>query len=104
MFTINDLVKRSSTNGTDAWDTSKYLNIWVCDLDRFGYATYPGNLFTIDHFSATVAPELDGVVIDFTTFGRPGLDARYGLGRTATHEIGHFFNLKHIWVENSVKS
>ena len=82
----------SSSGGQDAWDASKYLNIWVCEIDAggglLGYATIPG--------SAPAAE--DGVVIDYKYFGTEGTaTAPIDLGRTATHEVGHWFNLEHIW-------
>lgn len=89
-FPIGDQVKRASTGGEDAWDTSKYLNIWVCNLTGsiLGFATLPG----------TVNPALDGVVIGYKYFGTNGTaQAPYNKGRTATHEVGHWFNLLHIW-------
>ena len=33
-FSTNDGVKYSSSGGIDAWNTSEYLNIWVCDIKR----------------------------------------------------------------------
>ena len=89
-FSINDAVKRSSTGGKDAWPTNKYLNIWVCNLTNplLGFATLPG----------TVNADLDGVVIAYKFFGRTGVvEAPYNKGRTATHEVGHWLNLLHIW-------
>ncbi len=82
-------VKHSATGGTNAWDTSKYLNIWVCNLmdGLLGYAQFPGG-----------PADTDGVVILFSAFGRKGsAKAPYDLGRSATHEVGHFLNLFHIW-------
>jgi hypothetical protein len=89
-FTLNDnTVKTTGLGGQDPWPTGEYLNIWVCNLafDLLGYAQFPGGT------SAT-----DGVVISYKFFGRyhetrPPFD----LGRTATHEIGHWLNLRHIW-------
>ncbi len=89
-FGIGDGVKRSSTGGKDAWPTDKYLNIWVCDISNglLGFATLPG----------TVVPEVDGVVVSFRYFGTIGTaQAPYNKGRTATHEVGHWLNLLHIW-------
>lgn len=88
-FTDNDNVKFSSKGGDDAWDSKKYLNLWVCNLGSglLGYAQFPGGKVTTD-----------GVVIDYTAFGTTGAAAYpYNLGRTATHEIGHWLNLRHIW-------
>ncbi len=82
-------VKFKSKGGSNAWDTKKYLNIWVCKLEGslLGYAQFPGG-----------PSKTDGVVILNTAFGTNGSAATpFHLGRTATHEIGHFFNLRHIW-------
>jgi hypothetical protein len=82
-------MKYSSTGGQDAWNTSDYLNIWVCNLASglLGFATFPGgNSIT------------DGVVCDYAYFGNTGTAiSPYDLGRTATHEVGHWLNLYHIW-------
>jgi hypothetical protein len=88
-FGINDAVKSADTGGTDPWPTDRYLNMWACTLDGglLGYAQFPGG-----------PPETDGVVILNTAFGTTGMAASpFDLGRTATHEVGHFFNLYHIW-------
>jgi hypothetical protein len=83
-----DDVKFSTTGGVDSWPAERYLNVWVCPLDRvLGYAQFPGGP------AAT-----DGVVIQHSCFGTTGTAAPpFHLGRTATHEIGHFLNLYHIW-------
>jgi hypothetical protein len=88
--------KSASNGGYDNWDPTKYLNLWVCDLDGglLGFATFPSDLAT--------APQLDGVVIDFAYFGTTGTaTAPYNLGRTATHEVGHWLNLRHVWGDAS---
>jgi hypothetical protein len=87
----DDGVKYSSSGGIDAWNTSKYLNIWVCDLNSLnGYSTFPG------------APaSSDGIVVDFTKFGDIGTTADSSfVKRTTTHEIGHWLSLNHIWGDN----
>ena len=73
----------------DAWNTNDYLNIWVCNLASglLGFATFPGG-----------NASLDGVVCDYAYFGNIGTATPpYNLGRTATHEVGHWLNLYHIW-------
>ncbi|GHG61722.1 zinc metalloprotease [Streptomyces griseocarneus] len=92
---FTDEVKSASTGGHDAWPADKYLNIWVCPRifdpndpsEILGYAQFPGG-----------DPETDGVVIGHKFFGTSGTaTAPFNLGRTATHEVGHWLNLFHIW-------
>ncbi len=88
-WSSNDYVKYSSRGGDDAWPAGSYLNIWVCNLGGglLGYAQFPGG-----------ATATDGVVIGYNYFGRTGtLSAPFNKGRTATHEVGHWLNLRHIW-------
>ncbi|NRA97122.1 MAG: zinc metalloprotease, partial [Planctomycetes bacterium] len=88
-FSNNDNVKFAATGGHDAWPASQYLNIWVCDLGGglFGYAQFPGG-----------PANTDGVVNDYAYFGRIGTATYpFHLGRTCTHEVGHYLNLRHIW-------
>ncbi len=88
-FGTNDTVKSSQTGGADPWPSDKYLNIWVCNLGGglLGYAQFPGG-----------PPATDGVVILHAAFGTVGTaTAPYNLGRTTTHEVGHWLNLFHIW-------
>jgi len=83
----DDKMKFSSEMGDDAWDPKSYLNIWVCNLDRFaGYSSLPGG-----------EESKDGVVISYSVFGTAGTTAGYNLGKTAVHELGHWLNLKHLW-------
>ncbi len=88
-FGDNDAMKFRSRGGADAWPSKKYLNIWVCTLGGglLGYAQFPG-----------MPARTDGVVILNTAFGTSGTAAEpFNLGRTATHEVGHWLNLRHIW-------
>lgn len=88
-FGTDDAVKSSATGGTNPWPTKKYLNIWVCTLGGglLGYAQFPGG-----------PAKTDGVVILNTAFGTTGTASRpFNKGRTATHEVGHWLNLRHIW-------
>lgn len=89
-FSDDDAVKYASRGGHDAWTRDKYLNLWVCDMggDILGYAQFPGS-----------GPAgSDGVVIGYDCFGRTGAAAApFNKGRTATHEVGHWLGLYHIW-------
>ena len=86
--------KRTASGGMDAWPADQYLNLWtVPELfdpeqgDLLGYAQFPGG-----------KPETDGVVILHSAFGTSGTaHDPFNLGRTATHEVGHWLNLLHIW-------
>jgi len=100
VWNISDEVRLKSLS---YWDSEEYLNIWVCDLNGFlGYATFPES--DLGGLSDDVQnPNLDGVVVDYQAFGDIGTaKAPFHFGRTATHEIGHYLGLRHIWgdVEN----
>ena len=87
-WSTNDAMKKSAQGITPTSPTTK-LNIWVCNLGGgiLGYAQFPGG-----------SSSTDGVVIDDNAFGRTGTAAvPFNKGRTATHEIGHWLNLRHIW-------
>ncbi|MBK9730637.1 MAG: T9SS type A sorting domain-containing protein [Chitinophagaceae bacterium] len=87
-FSSNNNVKFAAQGGHDAWDRTKYLNIWVCDLGAslLGYAQFPGG-----------PANTDGVVLHYKYTGDIGATAPYQLGRSGTHEVGHWLNLYHIW-------
>jgi hypothetical protein len=93
---VRDDVKDPGSGGLAPWDPKRYLNLWVCALEggTLGYAQFPGG-----------PEETDGVVILSSAFGSGG-SARspFDLGRTATHEVGHYLNLSHIWGENRIPS
>lgn len=85
----NDAMKKSTQGGINPTSPTTKLNFWVCTIGGgiLGYAQFPGGA------SAT-----DGVVMDNNAFGTTGsVTAPFNLGRTATHEVGHWLNLRHIW-------
>jgi Pregnancy-associated plasma protein-A/Secretion system C-terminal sorting domain len=84
-------MKSGASGGIDPWPSTQYLNIWVCNLGAslLGFGTFPGG-----------PPAEDGIVLLNASVGgplSPGTATPFHLGRTATHEIGHWLNLKHIW-------
>ena len=90
-----DEMKFSSNGGSDVVSPSTHLNIWVCNIGGgiLGYAQFPGGS------SAT-----DGVVVGPQYFGSTGyLAAPFDEGRTTTHEVGHYLNLRHIWGDGRCK-
>ncbi|MAZ55811.1 MAG: hypothetical protein CMP54_02280 [Flavobacteriales bacterium] len=122
-----DEVKFSSSGGSDAWDTNKYLNIWVCNIGSldilglelgqvFGYAYPPTDIdqALIELSENQNVPDwptdmltneesVQGVVLHYTAVGRNNPTANddgmleNNEGRAAVHEIGHYLGLRHIW-------
>lgn len=87
----NDDMKKSTKGGINPTNPAENLNIWVCTLSNgiLGYAQFPGG-----------PASTDGVVILGSAFGTSATGATaapYNEGRTATHEVGHYLNLRHIW-------
>ena len=73
--------------GSEIWDSERYLNIYVCDMGEIaGYASAP----------FTAISSEDGVIINYKYFGAND-HPQFGLGRVCTHEVGHFFDLNHTW-------
>jgi hypothetical protein len=88
-FGLDDRIKSSAIGGDDPWDPDNYLNIWVGNLAGgvIGYSSVMGG-----------PKEKDGVVVAWNTFGTVGtVSPPFEKGRTATHEIGHWMGLRHIW-------
>ncbi|WP_016989110.1 zinc metalloprotease [Flavobacterium sp. ACAM 123] len=87
-FSTNDAMK-TANKGIAPTSPTTVLNMWSCNLGGgiLGYAQFPGG-----------SAATDGIVIDNNAFGRTGtVSGVYNLGRTASHEVGHWMNLRHIW-------
>ena len=115
-------LKTGSEGGSDARDPDKFLNIWICKIQPIsfggvtigqilGLAFPPNNLANWPPDTGAPAPEQDGVVLDYRIIGRnnPNTIAVPGgagnlvvRGRTATHEVGHYLGLRHIWGDGGV--
>lgn len=95
---LTNTVKPATT-----WDANRYLNIWVLEMEAgiLGIATFPAssglsglnNAETLATAGVAVGPATVGS--EFIPTG--GCSASFGKGRTLTHELGHFFGLRHIW-------
>jgi hypothetical protein len=95
---------RIAIKNSTVWDRDHYLNIWVAptigsDSDIIGFARVP---------TLSSHPDIadDGVNIKTSVFGGPGygVEIPYDMGRTTTHEIGHYFGLNHIATKNNTCS
>ena len=91
---LADTLKKSTI-----WNSDEYLNIWVLRLggsnsSTLGYSSLPP--FNFDPFT-------DGIVVDYKAFGKGPYDliAGYEMGRTTTHEVGHWLGLRHIWGDDN---
>lgn len=117
---IPNQVKQTAQGGSDAIDTDRYLNIWVCKIEPMeilffdagavlGFAYPPAGLSHWPQGASAPSKNLDGVVVDFRTFGKNGLTYNYPgrdplklQGRTLVHETGHYLGLRHIWGDGSL--
>jgi hypothetical protein len=99
-WTIND---QTTLKNLSNWPSDKYLNIWVCnESDYLGYAQFPETDLLPGLENASHSAATDGVVITYDAFGSINdgnfnLRSAYNRGRTCTHEVGHYFGLRHIW-------
>jgi len=97
----------STVKPNSIWNPNLYLNIWVAPLSNglLGYATFPNpGTSGIQGLSGTFGSSTtDGVVILNSSFGSIGTaqTGAYNKGRTATHEIGHWMGLRHIWGDSN---
>lgn len=91
------------------WAPKQYFNIWTVNFGGFigrnllGYAQFPSKSGLPGLYVNEGDAETDGVVIGYKYFGSsekgvfPNLNNTYNLGRTCTHEVGHWLGLRHIW-------
>ncbi len=92
---------RNNVKALSYWPSNQYLNMWVVNsIENSGGS--PGQVIGFAQFPGTGSPLTDGVVIKHDFMGNIGTAAGTGnAGRTATHEVGHWLNLRHIWGDNT---
>lgn len=91
---------RNNMKSVNQWDPTKYYNIWTvheipttAGSTLLGFAQFPYDLEN--------KPETDGVVVADPFFGNTGTATT--LGKTLTHETGHWLNLIHIWGDDDFR-
>jgi hypothetical protein len=96
-LTSEDPIKYQSMGGLDQWDPSSYLNLWIGDDEG------TGDILGYAHFPGTTPVAEDGVFINYISWGSSTCYTLpdYNKGRSATHEIGHYLGLMHIWGDDN---
>lgn len=110
-FTSESVVENQLKPQT-IWDPTQYFNIWVVKFGNtgnlggvLGYAQFPTGSTLLGLGGSPSTANTDGVIIDYRAFGSSSIAPgqyyqTYDKGRTATHEIGHYLGLRHIWGDN----
>lgn len=97
VFSPQTFNARDNVKALSYWPSNRYLNIWVVNSIANTNGS-PGQVIGFAQFPGTGPATTDGVVIKHDFMGSIGTASNSGNnGRTATHEIGHWLNLRHIW-------
>jgi hypothetical protein len=100
------LSRESEFKALSYWPAEDYLNIWIIKFQGFlGYAQFPISSGLPGLEDENDNRLIDGVILDYRVFGTSDagpfeLDNQYNKGRSATHEVGHFLGLRHIWADD----
>lgn len=92
VFTDNtvDVRDQHGFKALSYWNAYSYLNIWV--VQSLGGGGGGGTILGYAQFPGTGLMSTDGIAVIASRIGMGGQG-----GRTATHEVGHWLNLIHIW-------
>jgi len=108
-YNSNSSVETMKTN--TIWDPTQYMNMWTVKFGgsmggTLGYAQFPSNSGLSGLATNGGAANTDGVVASYDAMGSSAIftvaqggiyNPTYNLGRTMTHEVGHWLGLRHIW-------
>jgi len=110
-YTVNNsylAAKTTSNIGLDPWDVTKYLNIWIVNAGNTILGiTVPNSQVGTSYLGHIYSSNELGVVLNMGAIGSRDfptqyfMDSVYDKGRTLTHELGHFFELSHIWGDDN---
>lgn len=95
IFGFDNQVKSLVQGGLDAWDPTRYFNIWVCNTGGVCWGEFPTG-----SVSNTYGAVMHYVYVGskYTSYGNfPNINPYYDRGEIGVHEVGHCFNLRHIW-------
>ena len=96
---------KTAGTGLPSWDVTKYYNVWCINFTGSASSLLG---ITVPKSGVGGTPANEGVCILYNTLGSTGPSGvaptgtgtwfnPYNLGRTLTHETGHFFEIWHPW-------
>lgn len=88
---------KNNGSGQPSWNPEEYINIWICNISNGANSGAAG--YTYSPIGTTLSglpsASIDGIVLDYN------LGVQSGNSRAISHEMGHYFGLKHTWGASS---